>query len=516
LGFILLTLHSGLTKPFTFMDFIIDGSVLNINELYLLLKSGRKLLLSKNNRIRIHDNRQYLESKIEDPGAVIYGINTGFGSLCNVKISEANLEKLQENLVLSHACGMGDHVPEYICRLILLLKIINLSHGNSGVRPELVEKLIELYNADIVPVIYQMGSLGASGDLAPLAHMSLPLLGVGKVYLNEKIEDSKSALAQLKVLPLVLKSKEGLALLNGTQFSLAYASVIVAEAKSIFHLANKIAALSMDAFVCDISPFDKLLHEIRPHKGQLLTAKEIFGYLADSDIRKLQKQSIQDPYSFRCVPQVHGASYQAIIHAEEVVNTEINSVTDNPNVFHEEDKILSGGNFHAQPLALVLDYLAIAMAELGSISERRVYQLINGDRGLPAFLTKYPGLDSGFMIAQYTAASIVSQNKQYCTPASVDSIVSSKGQEDHVSMAANAATKAYRVLQNLKSLLAIELLTAGQAFEFRRPVKTSETLEEIFTALRGEITFLEEDRLMHDDLKKAEKLINEWVIGGIL
>ncbi|MBP6237919.1 MAG: histidine ammonia-lyase [Saprospiraceae bacterium] len=498
------------------MDFIIDGSGLNINELYLLLKSGRKLLLSKDIRNRIQDNRHYLESKIDDPGAVIYGINTGFGSLCNVKISDANLEKLQENLVLSHACGMGEIVPEDICRLILLLKIINLSHGNSGVRPELVEKLIELYNADIIPVIYQMGSLGASGDLAPLAHLSLPLLGVGKVYIDDIITDSGSALAQKKISHLTLKSKEGLALLNGTQFSLAYASVIVAEAKSIFHLANKIAALSMDAFVCDISPFDRLLHEIRPHKGQLMTAKEIYGYLADSDIRNLQKLSIQDPYSFRCVPQVHGASYQAILHAEEVVNTEINSVTDNPNVFHEEDKILSGGNFHAQPLALVLDYLAIAMAELGSISERRVYQLINGDRGLPAFLTKYPGLDSGFMIAQYTAASIVSQNKQYCTPASIDSIVSSKGQEDHVSMAANAATKAYRVLQNLKSLLAIELMTAGQALEFRRPVKSSEALEDIFAALRQKIEFLEEDRLMHDDLKKSEKLINEWVVGGIV
>ena len=495
--------------------YIINGDQIEVSELYNLIKEAKTVALGQDVYQKIVSNRQYLESRVSDPDSVIYGINTGFGSLCNIQISNENLEKLQENLLLSHACCMGYLVPEYLCKLIHLLKIFNLSHGCSGVRVELVQKLIDLYNAGITPVIYQQGSLGASGDLAPLAHLSLPLLGVGRVYLNGEMTDSKSALDLKNITPIVLKSKEGLALLNGTQFSLAYASVIVAEAKSIFHLANKIAALSMDAYVCDISPFDHLLHDIRPHKGQLITAAQIHKLLSDSDVRNIEKLSVQDPYSFRCVPQVHGASYQAIAHAEEIINTEINSVTDNPNVFHEVDKILSGGNFHAQPLALVLDYLAIAMAELGSISERRVYQLINGDRGLPAFLTKYPGLDSGFMIAQYTAASIVSQNKQYCTPASVDSIVSSMGQEDHVSMAANAATKAYKVLQNLKSLLGIELLTAGQAFEFRRPVKSSESLEEMYAELRSQVPFLEEDRLMHDDLKTAENLVKKWVEEGI-
>lgn len=495
--------------------YIINGDQIEVSELYNLIKDAKPVSLGQDVYQKIVINRQYLESRVSDPDSVIYGINTGFGSLCNIQISNENLEKLQENLVLSHACGMGDLVPEYLCKLIHLLKIFNLAHGCSGVRVELVQKLIDLYNAGITPVIYQLGSLGASGDLAPLAHLSLPLLGVGKVYLNGKMMDSKTALDIAGISPIVLKSKEGLALLNGTQFSLAYASIIVAEAKSIFILANKIAALSMDAYVCDISPFDHLLHDIRPHKGQLITAAQIHQLLSESGVRNIEKLSVQDPYSFRCVPQVHGASYQAISHAEEIINTEINSVTDNPNVFHEADKILSGGNFHAQPLALVLDYLAIAMAELGSISERRVYQLINGDRGLPAFLTKYPGLDSGFMIAQYTAASIVSQNKQYCTPASVDSIVSSMGQEDHVSMAANAATKAYKVLQNLKSLLGIELLTAGQAFEFRRPVKSSNTLEEMYAKLRSQVPFLEEDRLMHDDLKTAENLVKKWVEEGI-
>lgn len=495
--------------------FIIDGSELHYSTLYHVVQERRQVALSPSVMEEISANRTYLEHKMSDPTAVIYGINTGFGSLCNIQISEQNLEQLQENLVLSHACGMGDLVPEHVCRWIHLLKIINLGHGRSGVRLELIQKLVSLYNAEITPVIYQLGSLGASGDLAPLAHLSLPLLGVGKVYYKGKMVDSSDALQQEGISSIKLKSKEGLALLNGTQFSLAYASIIVAEAMSIFHLANKIAALSMDAYVCDISPFDHLLHDIRPHKGQLITAKQIHSYLESSGIRDIEKLSVQDPYSFRCVPQVHGASYQAISHAAEVINTELNAVTDNPNVFHREGKILSGGNFHAQPLALVLDYLCIAMAELGSISERRVYQLINGDRGLPAFLTKHAGLNSGFMIAQYTAASIVSQNKQYCTPASIDSIVSSKGQEDHVSMAANAATKAYKVLSNIKSLLAIELLTATQAITFRRPSQSSGPLEEMVARVRSEVAFLEEDRLMHNDMKQVESIIEQWVEAGI-
>ncbi|MBK6664812.1 MAG: histidine ammonia-lyase [Saprospiraceae bacterium] len=492
-------------------QFTIDGSPLNADVIYKASSKQHSLYLSDTVSQKVAKNRAYLDNKMQDPNAVIYGINTGFGSLCNVRISDENLGKLQENLVLSHACGMGERVPEDICRLIHFLKIVNLSHGFSGIRPELLDRLKDIYNAGIIPVIYQQGSLGASGDLAPLAHLSLLLLGKGKVYLNGKETDAASALKMHNIEPLPLKSKEGLALLNGTQFSLAYATKIIAEAKALFHIANKIAALSMEAFVCDIAPFDHLLHDIRPHEGQLTTASEIFALLDGSELRNFQKLSVQDPYSFRCVPQVHGASYQAIKHAEEVINTEINAVTDNPIVFDEDDKVLSGGNFHAQPLALVLDYLAIALSELGSISERRVYQLINGDRGLPAFLTKYPGLDSGFMIAQYTAASIASQNKQYCTPASVDSIVSSKGQEDHVSMAANAATKGFKVLNNLKSLLAIELLTAAQAFEFRRPAKSTPIIESIMTDVRDKIAMLEEDRLMHDDMVMAVSIIDTWI-----
>ena len=494
--------------------FIIDGRNLTIEDICQLVATDSKLELSAEVREKISQNRRYLESVLEDPNQIIYGINTGFGSLCNVKISEANLEKLQENLVLSHACGAGELVPEHICQKILLLKIINLSFGYSGIRSELIDRLIAFYNAGIYPVIYQLGSLGASGDLAPLAHLSLPLIGQGKVYFKGKIQASQEAMDKCNISKIALKSKEGLALLNGTQFSLAYGVEIVAEAKAIFYLSNKIAALSMDAFVCDLAPFDPLLHHIRPHPGQIVTAGQIYGYLAESEIRKKKKYSVQDPYSFRCVPQVHGAGYNAIIHTNDVINTEINSVTDNPNIFDADDKILSGGNFHAQPLALVLDYICIALSEFASISERRIYQLINGERGLPDFLTKYPGLDSGFMIAQYTAASIVSQNKQYCTPASVDTIVSSKGQEDHVSMAANAATKTYKVLGNVKTVLAIELLVAVQAFEFRRPIKTSPTLEEMISEVRSKVPFLEEDRLMHDDISIAQEIIQNWINGS--
>jgi histidine ammonia-lyase len=462
-------------------------------------------------RVNVQQNRDYLEKCIADPDGVYYGINTGFGSLCNIRISDSDLEKLQENLVLSHACGAGDPVPESICRLILYLKIRNLCYAVSGVRMELIDKLIILFNKKITPLIYELGSLGASGDLAPLAHLSLVLLGKGKVYHNGQIRESVDVLAAEGIKPIKLKAKEGLALLNGTQFSLAYAIHCQQAAVRYFKLANTIAALSMEAFHCDIKPFTDLLHHIRPHQGQAITAARIYSLLKDSPLRKQELKSVQDPYSFRCVPQVHGASWQAIQHAGEIITTELNSVTDNPMVFDKEDSILSGGNFHAQPLALVLDYLAIALAELGSISERRVYQLINGDRDLPLFLTSDPGLNSGFMIAQYTAASIVSQNKQLCTPASVDSIVSSKGQEDHVSMAANAGTKCLRIVRNLKILLGIELLTAAQAFEYRRPQNTSPELEQILAVVRENISFSGTDRLLHDDIVAAENLLDHIV-----
>jgi len=490
----------------------INGQSHLIAEIYQVVRKNRKIGLGPKTISILDENRDYLNKTISDPDKIIYGINTGFGSLCDVRISDDNLEKLQENLVVSHACGMGDEIPQDIAKLILLLKIINLSHGYSGVRLTLVQKLVDIYNAQIIPVIYEQGSLGASGDLAPLAHMSLVLLGLGEVYHHGAKKSSFQALSDAGIAAIKLKSKEGLALLNGTQFSLAYSIKIIYEAERLLNAANRISALSMEAYRCNISPYHHLLHDIRPHEGQKNVAATIYALLKDSPARNEALSSVQDPYSFRCVPQVHGATSAAIHHAKEIITTELNAVTDNPIVFHDEEEILSGGNFHAQPLALILDYLAIAIAELGSISERRVYQLINGDRGLPAFLTPNPGLNSGFMIAQYTAASIVSQSKQYCTPASIDSIVSSKGQEDHVSMAANAATKGYKVLANLKSLLGIELLTASQAMEFRRPMRTSESLESLMTEVREELPFLNHDVVMHEVMMIARQIIEKWVV----
>jgi histidine ammonia-lyase len=442
----------------------------------------------------------------------IYGINTGFGSLCNVKISNENLSQLQENLVKSHACGTGDEVPNAIVKLMLLLKIQSLSYGNSGVQLETVERLIEFYNHDVLPIIYTQGSLGASGDLAPLAHLSLPLLGEGEVYYDGKKVHSKEVLAHFNWKPIVLQSKEGLALLNGTQFMSAYGVNILLKSYKLCYLADLIGTISLEGFDGRIDPFNELIHMVRPHKGQIETAHRITEFLDGSEIINQKKMHVQDPYSFRCIPQVHGASKDTMDYVRRVFRTEINSVTDNPNVFVGEDVIVSGGNFHGQPLALALDFLGIALAELGSISERRTYQLISGLRGLPAFLVDNPGLNSGFMIPQYTAASIVSQNKQLATPASIDSIVSSNGQEDHVSMGANAATKCFKIIENLERILAIELMNASQAIEFRRPLKSSAFIEQFIASYRTEVPFVKEDRILHYDIENSIAFLRSFEI----
>lgn len=481
----------------------ISPDTLNIERIGEIMADGLPLELSEESAHRIRRCRQFLDEKLANSDELIYGINTGFGSLCNVRIDDGQLEQLQVNLVMSHACGMGEEVPAEVVRLMLLLKIQGVSLGYSAVQLETVERLVQFYNHDILPVIFQQGSLGASGDLAPLAHLSLPLLGLGKVRFEGEILPSAEVLKKFGWQPIRLKSKEGLALLNGTQFCQAYGIWCLLKAKKLLETADRCAALSLDAFDCRLSPFEEILHQIRPHNGQLETAENIRNLLKDSELAFGKKTNVQDPYSFRCVPQVHGASRDAIGYVERVFHTEINSVTDNPTVFPNDDKVLSGGNFHAQPLALPLDFLAIALAEIANISERRIYQLISGkeERGLPPFLTKNSGLNSGFMIPQYTAASIVSQNKQLCTPASVDSIVSCNGQEDHVSMGANAATKALRVVENVERVLAIEWMTAAQAMEFRRPKKTSPELEKWLAEYREVVPNLEDDRVLGDDLE---------------
>ncbi len=456
---------------------------------------------------RIATNRQYLDDILQK-GNTYYGINTGFGSLCNVRIADDELSQLQENLVCSHACGMGDEVPEDIVRWMLLLKAHGLGRGYSGVRKEIVQRLIDFYNLGITPVVYELGSLGASGDLAPLAHLSLPIFGKGKVRYKGVVRDAGEVLQETGLQPIPLAAKEGLALLNGTQFMSAHAVWCLIKSKQLSAWADVIGALSADAFMAKDEPFQHPIHRVRPHKGQITTAQRILALLQGSAIQAMPKVQVQDPYSFRCMPQVHGASKDVIDMVGGIVETEINSVTDNPIVFHDEDAIMSGGNFHGQPLALNLDFLAIAIAELASISERRTYLLISGQRDLPPFLAPDAGVNSGFMIAQYTAAAIVSQSKQLCTPASVDSIVSSNGQEDHVSMGANAATKLRRVVMNVQRVLAIELLTAAQAIDLRRPATTSPALEKLYAAFRKEISFMPTDRLLHDDLIKAEQFLN--------
>ena len=492
--------------------YYISADVLDIETISNVIDNKLKLKLSDEAKVNIENCRKYLDHKITTNKKPVYGINTGFGSLCNVKIADSHLSKLQENLVMSHACGTGEQVPEQIVKLMLLLKIQSLSYGHSGVQLDTVCRLIDFYNEDILPVVFTQGSLGASGDLAPLAHLALPLLGKGEVNYKGKKVASEKVLKEKGWNPIILQSKEGLALLNGTQFMSAYGVWCIINGYRLSYLADLVGTMSLDAFNGLTEPFNKLIHLVRPHRGQIKTAARILEFIEGSEIAVQPKTQVQDPYSFRCMPQVHGASKDVLAHVRKVFKTEINSVTDNPNIFVEQDEILSGGNFHGQPLAMALDYLGIALTEWGSISERRTYQLISGQRGLPSFLVNDPGLNSGFMIPQYTAASIVSQNKQLATPASVDSIVSSNGQEDHVSMGANAATKCFKIMENLKSILAIELLNASQALAFRRPAKSSSIIENYFEAYTKEVPFVDKDRVFHNDIMKTIKFMETTVV----
>ncbi|MCL4141521.1 UNVERIFIED_CONTAM: hypothetical protein GTU68_015858 [Idotea baltica] len=487
----------------------------NINEKHTLetirtLLKSHNLSLEPTDRAAIQECRDYLEQELADTQSAYYGINTGFGALCNIRIADNEISELQHNLIRSHACGAGDTIDPNLVRIMLLLKIIGLSAGYSGVRVVLVELMIELYNRDILPVIYEQGSLGASGDLAPLSHLGLVLIGEGEVFYKGKREPAADVLYRVGLKPLELKAKEGIAILNGTQFSTAHTVWACIQMESMCEIAHATAALSIEAFNCSPAPFDPLIHRVRNQAGQQTSAARIRSLLKGSDIGFRQRYSVQDPYAFRCIPQVLGASIDAFEFVKQTVFREVNGVTDNPNIFAKEDKILSGGNFHAQPIAYAADFLAIAASELASISERRTYQLISGLRDLPAFLTVHAGTHSGLMIPQYTAASIVSQNKQLCTPASVDSITSSIGQEDHVSMAANAGTKLVRVIKNVKSVLAIEWMTAAQAMEFRKSYRISIDIENLLTRYRKSyVPALDKDRILHTDMEKTKLFFEE-------
>ena len=490
-------------------EFAIDNQWITLGTLETILAENTQLKLTDEVKKSINDCRTYLDEKVAKSDRLIYGVNTGFGSLCDTAVSNDDLEQLQRNLVVSHACGMGERVPDEIVRRMLLLKIFGLSHGASGVQLATVERLVYFFNNDIFPVVFQQGSLGASGDLAPLAHLVLPLLGEGTVrYKGEEM--TSVALNKLHGLETItLRSKEGLALLNGTQFMSSYASYAIANARKLWKQFNEIAVISLDGFDGRVEPFGSHVNEIRQQVGQIKTAVIIRDLLAGSELAQREKKHVQDPYSFRCIPQVHGASYDTIEHCALIVEREINAVTDNPTIFPDEDIVVSAGNFHGQPLALAMDFLAIALAELGSISERRIYKSISGTRGLPAFLVANPGLNSGFMITQYTCASIVSQNKQLCSPASVDSIDSSNGQEDHVSMGANAATKLARVIDNCFSIQGIELMHACQSLTFRRPMKTHPKLEAIVSEFRKHVPFIEEDSYMHPLMQTSKEFVKK-------
>jgi histidine ammonia-lyase len=493
----------------------ISPEPLTYEKLEAILEEGYTLALSDESKGLIQKCKAWLDQKLATQDGPVYGINTGFGALHDRSISNKDLSLLQENLVLSHACGLGQEVPQDVVKLMMLLKIHALSKGRSGVQLKTVELLIVFYNLGILPVVYEQGSLGASGDLAPLAHLFVPLLGHGDVRFNGHKRPTSEVLREVGLAPIRLEAKEGLALLNGTQFMSAYGVYTMFRAFRLAKYSDIIAALSLDAFDGLLEPFLELLHIIRPHQGQMETARNIRSLLEGSELIGRAKKHVQDPYSFRCIPQVHGAVKDALNYVASVVLTEINSVTDNPIIFPDEELILSGGNFHGEPLALSYDFLGIALSELASISERRTYRLISGERGLPEFLVANPGLNSGFMIPQYAAASVVSQNKQLATPASVDSIPSSNEQEDHVSMGANAATKALRIAENVEMVLAIELFNAAQALDFRRPQKTSPYLESFFAQYRQVVPFLDQDKFMSPEINASIGFLREGRFGGL-
>ena len=487
----------------------ISAEHLTIERIGEIVYKGYKLELSDDARHRITRCREYLDKKIAETTKPVYGVTTGFGSLCNVSVDADQLAQLQINLMMSHACGVGERVPNDIVKMMMLLKIQSLSYGYSGSKLDTVERLVDFFNNDVYPVVYMQGSLGASGDLVPLAHMSLPLVGLGEVEYKGKVISGAEVLKILGWEPIQLASKEGLALLNGTQNMSAFAVWSLLKAQELSDWADKIGAMSLDAYYGLLSPFTKAVHVVRPHKGQLDTAARMLELLEGSEIAAVPKDYVQDPYSFRCIPQVHGASKDTIAYVKSVIDTEINSATDNPTVCPDEDLIISAGNFHGEPIAQPMDFLSIALSELANISERRIYKLVSGTRGLPSFLVAKPGLNSGFMIAQYTAASVVSLNKSLATPSSVDSIPSSQGQEDHVSMGANAAIKLYKIVLNVERVLAIELFNAAQALEFRRPLKSSPAIEKLFEEYRKVVPFIVNDEVMYPHIQHSIEFLRK-------
>ncbi|MCQ4035366.1 histidine ammonia-lyase [Kaistella montana] len=480
-----------------------------ISDIMAILDDPKKAKLTKESKQKILQSQQNVQ-KIVASDRTVYGINTGFGPLCDVKISEEETAQLQHNLIISHAVGVGKPISKELSKVMMISKIHALSKGFSGVSLEVIERLIFMLEEDIIPVVPEQGSVGASGDLAPLAHLVLPLLGLGKVWQNDEIRNTAEVLAEKEIKPWILGPKEGLGLINGTQFILAHAILGLNKFEYLLDLADLTAALSLEAYRGSASPFKKELHDIRPFSGSKKVAARMLKFLKNSENLHAHEfcDRVQDPYSMRCVPQVHGASRNAFEHLKNLAEIELNSVTDNPIVLSAEESI-SGGNFHGQLLALPLDYCTLAAAELGNISDRRSYLLLEGKFGLPRLLTESSGLNSGFMIPQYTTAALVTENKTLCFPASADSIPTSLGQEDHVSMGSISGRKFNQVLGNLENILAVELMFAAQGLEFRRPAKCSKYVENAYNLIRTKVAKLEDDRLIGEDMLVIAQLIRE-------
>ena len=459
---------------------------------------------------RINESRQHVQYIVGN-NKTVYGVNTGFGILASTKISEEDTATLQHKILQSHSVGVGEPVPAEIAKLMLITKVHALAQGYSGVRLETLERICWHIENEVLPIVPEKGSVGASGDLAPLAHLFLPLIGLGEVDYKGSRYKTQDILSKFSLQPIQLGPKEGLALINGTQFILAFAVKAVQRMHNCLEAADIIGAMSLEALTGTKAPFDERLHNLRPFAGNQLVAQRLRFLLRHSAIMQSHVDCgrVQDPYSLRCMPQVHGASRNAWLHLKELTETELNAVTDNPIIFSSDDTI-SGGNFHGQPLALPLDYACFAAAEIGNISDRRCYLLLEGKWGLPMLLMKDVGLNSGFMIPQYTTAALVTENKTLCFPASADSIPTSLGQEDHVSMGSISGRKLNKVLDNLECILAIELLTACQAIEFRRPLKSSELLEFAHEYVRQFVSFAEEDRIFADDIEKIKDIIADF------
>ena len=492
--------------------FLYGIDTLTINKIVAIANGNLSAKLDEKALNKINKSRAIVDKMAISKNA-IYGINTGFGPLCDTQITPKETNKLQENLLISHAVGVGNPIDKELSKIMMICKVHALSQGFSGVRLVLIERIIFFINNNILPVVPEQGSVGASGDLAPLAHLFLPIIGEGECWVKDKIVPTKEILKSYKLHPLTLVAKEGLGLINGTQFILAHTVFGLKKMEYLLDLADVAGAMSLEGFQGSASPFKEELHLTRPYKGTLKVAKRIRMLLKDSENVKnhYQCSRVQDPYSIRCIPQVHGASRNAFNHLKKLAKIEMNAVTDNPIILSESEAV-SGGNFHGQPLAMAIDYTSIAVSELGNISDRRCFLLLEGKYGLPRLLTKSGGLNSGYMIPQYTTAALVTENKSLCFPPSADSIPTSLGQEDHVSMGSISGRKFNQILGNLEKILAIELMYAAQAMEFRRPNTFSEILELNFKIIRKKVAMLEEDRLLKNDIYEMIQLVNTKAI----